>query len=866
MNEQVKAAAISTSTTSLDEEIKTVGSKVAEVDVRIGPQFLNLFSKQLYSSPNKAFEELISNSWDADAHNVYVHIPNDLSAVSASIWILDDGVAMNVEGFKDLWSVAASKKRDATVQTKRHPIGKFGVGKLATYLLANELTYICKAADGVVRIITMDYRDIDSKGGDKLHIDPVPLSVRTLDSEALQELIGKVSGGAKLQALLKSDVPDIVSEAFEDEFGGEAIIPSKKTGTWTLAILSSLKPEGTQIQDGWIKQLLRTALPLGDSIKIKVNDEVVRPKKSTVKIKNDWIIGDGLGIKNIQLGENGPSFDIVEKQNPYPHVEIVGIGEVSGKVRLYEEPISGGKSERKEVSNGFFVNVLGRAIKPEDPYFGLENLQHSVWAKFRATVRADFLDGKLTVDREGVADSQEVQALRALLMKLFNKARSAATAAVESGWPTSGDVVIGDFRERLPFQPLERVVSEQLSSNSGGPEFLDRSKIANIEEMRDNWRKTIVGDPRKLVQETVIEELQPTEKLVRYDIGRQKIVINRSHPFAVEYGSEPETLRMLQDGALVDLLTDVYILDSGISEERLEEIRDYRDRMHRLVANLRRQSAPQIAKLLSETTDHIKGFETIVGDALEYLGFVVDRMGEPGKPEGVASAIVSRQGDNSNGENYKLTYDAKSSLKGKASAGNVGVAGLARHRDDYNAQYSLVVAPSFATGALEKECAANGVTPMTASALAELVMLTVGHGPLDLRELRGLFESRSPATSADWVKALTERLKSKKVLSVKVLMEAMSSIVSANPKLPDVIHAGQIAERCRAIMGDQDFPNRLQVRQALAGLQLIAPNVISINESGDVYLLTAPEQIANAIRVQLSHVPKQLQFGLAKTT
>ena len=38
------------------------GKKVAEVKVQIGPQFLHLFSEQLYSSPNKAFEELVSNS------------------------------------------------------------------------------------------------------------------------------------------------------------------------------------------------------------------------------------------------------------------------------------------------------------------------------------------------------------------------------------------------------------------------------------------------------------------------------------------------------------------------------------------------------------------------------------------------------------------------------------------------------------------------------------------------------------------------------------------------------------------------------------------------------------------------------------
>lgn len=848
-----------------EDAIKTLGSQVATIEVRIGPQFLNLFSKQLYSSPNKAFEELISNSWDADAHNVYVHIPDDLTLPTSSIWILDDGVSMDVEGLRDLWSVAASKKREATKATKRKPIGKFGVGKLATYLLANELTYACKSADDVIRLVTMDYRDIDSKDANKLHIEPVPLRVREVTLPELTDFLAGISGGELASQLVSSDVPEIATDAFEDEFGGEGTAPSAKSGTWTLAILSSLKVEGSQIQTGWIKQLLRTALPLGNSIKIKVNDEVVRPKKSDVEVKRDWVIGPGLDIKSIQLGDSGPVYEIVEHNTPQPRVEIVGIGSVSGKVKLFAGPISGGKSERKEVSNGFFVNVLGRTIKPDDPYFGLDNLQHSVWAKFRATVRADFLDGKLTVDREGVSDSPEVQVLRAFLMKLFNKARVAAVAAIESGWPTSGDTIVGDFRERLPFQPLERIVGERLGQPGRNPEFLDDSSVTNPTELKKSWVDEIVGDPRKLVRETIIEELPPTEKLVRYDVGRQKIVINKSHPFAVEYAAEPETLRMLQDSALVDILTDAYILDSGVSEERLDEIRDYRDRMHRLVANLRRQSAPQIAKLLAETTDHIKGFEVIVGDALEYLGFVVERMGESGKPEGVASAIVSRRGEDRNSENYKLTYDAKSSQKGKASAGNVGVSGLARHKADYGAQYSLVVAPAFASGALEKECEANGVTPMSAASLAELVMLTVGHGPLDLLELKTLFECHSPAATANWITNLANSLKTKKVLSISVIMGALKGIVSENPKLPDVIHAAQIAERCRALLGDNEFPTRSQVRQALGGLQLIAPNVLSINESGDVFLLTAPDQIASAVRMQLAQIPKQLQFGLVKS-
>jgi HSP90 family molecular chaperone len=157
-----------------DLNIATVGTKVDEVDVTIGPRFLNLFSEHLYSSPNKAFEELVSNSWDAGAESVYIIVPDDLETPDASVWILDDGQSMDVAGLRGLWSVATSSKRTTAKPNGRKQIGKFGVGKLATYLLANQLTYICRADDGKVRAVTMDYRLIDQAATSALHIEKLP--------------------------------------------------------------------------------------------------------------------------------------------------------------------------------------------------------------------------------------------------------------------------------------------------------------------------------------------------------------------------------------------------------------------------------------------------------------------------------------------------------------------------------------------------------------------------------------------------------------------------------------------------------------------------------------------------------------------
>ena len=41
-----------------------------QIEVRISYEIIKLFSEGLYQSPHKALEELVTNSFDADAENV----------------------------------------------------------------------------------------------------------------------------------------------------------------------------------------------------------------------------------------------------------------------------------------------------------------------------------------------------------------------------------------------------------------------------------------------------------------------------------------------------------------------------------------------------------------------------------------------------------------------------------------------------------------------------------------------------------------------------------------------------------------------------------------------------------------------------
>src|SRR6266446_3924498 len=124
------------------ENLVTAGNPVGKIPVTLSYHIIEHFSKGLYSSPNKALEELVSNSYDAFANTVEVILPDNVKADEAVIWVIDNGRSMDATGLAELWEIGVSHKRDPDRQDgDRLPIGKFGIGKLATYVLAKKLTF-----------------------------------------------------------------------------------------------------------------------------------------------------------------------------------------------------------------------------------------------------------------------------------------------------------------------------------------------------------------------------------------------------------------------------------------------------------------------------------------------------------------------------------------------------------------------------------------------------------------------------------------------------------------------------------------------------------------------------------------------------
>lgn len=866
--------------------ISSVGSVIDQINVTIGPQFLNLFSEQLYSSPNKAFEELVANSWDAGATSIFISVPEDLSKESI-VWVLDNGESMNIEGFQWLWNVAQSPKGTKSERNGRLQIGKFGIGKLATYVLANELTYICRADDGIIRAVTMDYRRIDNppNGEGKLHIDPIPLDVRELTIVEVKQLLEGLADGEDIIELIDANVksPDDGSE-WQNDYGGDDPPAPEESETWTLALLSDLKPAGLTIQVGWIRRLLMTALPLGSSISINLNSDLLESTKIEKEVMIEWVIGSDLAIDSIEIpdyvvesGERvtGQTRQVHAYHDPYPRLEIEGFdGEITGSIKIFAERISGGKSEAIGHSNGFFINILGRVINPQDPYFGLELLNHAVWSRFRATLRCDNLNNLLSVNRNELKQVEELFVFRAFMRAAFNKARSEYDKLTRASWPGVGEILTDKWAS-VPLQPLIRLIEDRSRSKTGLPSVIISPTEDVFPEVLSKWQKRAKDEPGSLIDNVEFSSDIPNDQpLVKYDLAARKLLINLNHPFALENSDSRSNQEFLRGVALVDFLTETFMLESGLDDQKVYEIQEYKDLLLRILAQLSRKSGVQIAQLLhSASTDpDYEALERISGDALEYIGYSVKRLGNPGEPEGIAYAPVPASPSSGpfeldHQETYSFNYDAKSSKSGKAKTGNLTISGVKRHREANEAEYSLIIAPGYQVAEkLLEECDQNSITPIRASDLGKIVMLTASYGPIPMKKLETIFSLRNPDDVSIWIDSLHQELKegeyNQRLITLKLLVQALDEL---GYKSPNAIHVSLIAQKISDLTKGDIHPSNADITSLIVALEVMMPSLIRlVRPTLNVIVGTSPSLLLDTLASQIQGVPEGYRFEIER--
>jgi hypothetical protein len=113
-----------------------------EFELKYSHNVIEHLGLKLYQNrPTNVLAELVSNSWDADAENVWLDVGRDRLAV------YDDGDGMTREVLADNYLVIGKKKRTASnvdekTAKNRRMMGRKGIGKLAPFGIARKLSLL----------------------------------------------------------------------------------------------------------------------------------------------------------------------------------------------------------------------------------------------------------------------------------------------------------------------------------------------------------------------------------------------------------------------------------------------------------------------------------------------------------------------------------------------------------------------------------------------------------------------------------------------------------------------------------------------------------------------------------------------------
>ncbi|MDB6147594.1 MAG: ATP-binding region ATPase domain protein [Spartobacteria bacterium] len=114
-----------------------------DFNFEISLSVLNHLGRNLYRNSITVLGEAISNSWDADAKNVWIAFDQD----NRSFTIKDDGTGMDADDFQTKFlKIGYTKRAEGRMQTpgKRPFIGAKGIGKLALLSCAERITIFSK--------------------------------------------------------------------------------------------------------------------------------------------------------------------------------------------------------------------------------------------------------------------------------------------------------------------------------------------------------------------------------------------------------------------------------------------------------------------------------------------------------------------------------------------------------------------------------------------------------------------------------------------------------------------------------------------------------------------------------------------------
>ena len=797
---------------------------VGKVTLQVDYQIIEHFSEHLYDSPNKAVEELVANSFDAFATEARVFTPGQYTANRVIVW--DNGESMDVDGLQQLWWIAKSPKSNGDRVEEREGrtrkiIGKFGIGKLASYSVGEVISHVCRH-QGELYVVSIDYGQIEGTEDTPpvSSVEPISAPVFRLPKEHTFELV---------KALFDTPPPSI-----ETMLNGDS---------WTFAIIEQLKV--SDLSSRRLMWVLGNGMPLRPDFRIKVNEDEVQSKlekqavinwdfgsKEVVDaVRSRW--GDAVANDKVSpvaefgrrtgLNPNAPTEEI-------PFVRFAHLGLVWGHVRLFDETLLKYRSAEHGRSHGFFLFVRGRLLNPDDEQLFLPDPSFQTFYRSQFVLYTDDLDGKLLADRQRLRkDEAVVQELELLQRALAGIARitvEARDGEREASQSTRSILPVGSrtyYRDPLNALLLQAPIEDV-------PSFDPSSVSVERKHLGENAR----------ISEVALKE--------------GEFHVNTGHPYysvlakrAGQSKAAREFLRTFDLFAISERLLEGHLLDIGIPEKDVAEVMEWREGLFRQLANLYDKTPEMVAEMHRTSYIGNREFEKALHDIFEDMGFAAEHDGQSGQKDILVVATVGP-------ESYKFIVEAKGS-KNEVDNEAAKIGAAANHRDQVGADHAVVVARKFAgfgpdrdsnTAALYKEChSTKGVSIMEIEALEEVYQaITRFSYPLPL--LRDIFTTlETPAQKLVRIGGLTEPAEGFDYLDLlnKIWQRqggaASDDVVPYRTIFQDGLWKGEG-------MDFEDFHRRL------VALDTLAAGRISMNTSKEhVYLRQSPDLILAQIEKSL---------------
>ena len=780
---------MTSSSGTISDALSSYESVDRTIKVELSYSLVRLLSEQLYQSPLKAIEELVVNSYDADAKTC--HISVSTTGESDHVVIYDDGKGMDHQGLADLWQIGHSNKRDEEIErrSQRKQIGKFGIGKLASHTIANQLTYITKTREQTLAV-TIDFRDFEpaqaesSDESESLNpavIAPVDLDVREIDKwSTISESIGPLF---RSLGLTQTDLDN--------------------QETWTLAVLENLKEKGRNISIARLKWVLSTAMPRKSDFKLFLNEEEVVSSKLEHEVVTSFSVAD---LPEERLNELSKETDEQWcSEDGQLKTDTLFSEGISGNVDVTKETLTGGKSRDIGRSHGFFVRVRDRVINEEDPLFGLKPQVYDTFNRLNAQINADNLDKVLTAARDSLETTRITQAFQALLLHIFQEADTRYKRDLRKSPKGRKEGEKEIVEPRLVEFPLADAILTA-SHDHQGTEADESWFYVAMEPDIDlaSLVKDLYTEPRRKYLYDYMRRGH-NDRVVQFSPKDAKFWLNEAHEF-VQENRKGEAQKLLEDFVTAEMLLEVYMRESHIPAHIIGNILEKRDKLLRSLARDRSFSFGRIAQALRDAANDEQELEINVVVAMRALGFTAKQISGSGEPDGIARYTEYPGGER------KLTLEAKSS-QGEPELSQLGFDALNEHKESHSADGCLLVSPSYPgetrgdDSAVARRAERQQISCWTVDQLAQFVE-SAEERHLNARNVISIVESNfSPAQVAEAInKQLSEPSWNNHLLYQGILtaLKKLQGSLTDTPRSIDLIAGYVVQEEGLAKVGGED--------------------------------------------------------------